>query len=69
VDLIVADAVVVELKTVDRLAPVHDAQLLTTCGWVVGNWVCSSISMLGCCVTAFTGAFSGWKRSNRYGTF
>ena len=29
VDLIVADAVVVELKTVDRLTPVHDAQLLT----------------------------------------
>src|SRR5438876_9927177 len=29
VDLIVADAVVVELKTVDRSAPVHDAQLFT----------------------------------------
>jgi GxxExxY protein len=29
VDLIVADTVVVELKTVDHLAPVHDAQLLT----------------------------------------
>src|SRR5882672_1797882 len=39
VDLVVADAVVVELKTVDRLAPVHDAQLLTYLrlgGWKVG---------------------------------
>jgi GxxExxY protein len=34
VDLIVAEAVVVKLKTVDRLAPVHDAQL-HTCTWVV----------------------------------
>ena len=69
VDLIVADAVVVELKTVDRLAPVHDAQLLTYLrlgGWKV---VCSSTSMWGCCVTAFTGAFSGWKSSNGYGKF
>lgn len=28
-DLIVYDKVVVELKTVDELAPIHDAQLLT----------------------------------------
>jgi GxxExxY protein len=28
-DLVVADTVVVELKTVDRLLPIHDAQLLT----------------------------------------
>src|SRR5713101_4183582 len=36
VDLIVADAVVVEPKTVDHLAPVHDAQLLTyfPAGWL-----------------------------------
>src|SRR5437660_8124471 len=34
-DLIVADAVVVELKTVDRLAPVHDAQpYLLAPGWL-----------------------------------
>jgi GxxExxY protein len=38
VDLIVADAVVVELKTVDHLAPV--AQPLPTGAWVVGKWVC-----------------------------
>jgi len=39
VDLIVAEAVVVELKTVDRLAPLHDAQLLTYVlpgGWNLG---------------------------------
>ena len=29
VDLIVAGAVMVEIKAVERLAPVHDAQLLT----------------------------------------
>ena len=29
VDLVVADRVVVEVKVVDRLAPVHEAQLLT----------------------------------------
>ena len=28
-DLLVADTVIVEVKSVDRLAPVHDAQLLT----------------------------------------
>ena len=39
VDLIVAEAVVVEIKVVERLAPVHDAQLLTYLrlgGWKVG---------------------------------
>src|SRR5882672_1807298 len=64
VDLVVADAVVVELKTVDRLAPVHDAQLLTYLrlgGWKVGLLI---TLMSGCCVMAFTGAFSGWKSSN-----
>lgn len=29
IDLLVDDAVVVELKAVDKLAPIHDAQLLT----------------------------------------
>lgn len=29
IDLIVEDQVIVELKTIDRLLPVHDAQLLT----------------------------------------
>ena len=29
IDLLIDDAVIVELKSVDQLAPVHDAQLLT----------------------------------------
>ena len=29
IDLVVSDALIVELKTVERLLPVHDAQLLT----------------------------------------
>jgi GxxExxY protein len=39
VDLLVADLVVVEIKAVEALAPVHDAQLLTYLrvgGWKVG---------------------------------
>ena len=48
-DLIVADAVVVELKTVDRLAPVHDAQLLTYLrlgGWKVGLLINFNVALL-----------------------
>jgi len=39
VDLVVADRVAVELKAVDRLLPIHQAQLLTYMrlgGWKVG---------------------------------
>ena len=39
VDLLVSDAVVVEIKAVDELQPVHDAQVLTYLklgGWNVG---------------------------------
>ena len=49
VDLVVADAVVVELKTVDRLAPVHDAQLLTYLrlgGWKVGMLINFNVGLL-----------------------
>ena len=49
VDLIVAEAVVVELKTVDRLAPVHDAQLLTYLrlgGWKVGLLINFNVALL-----------------------
>ena len=49
VDLVVADAVVVELKTVDRLAPVHDAQLLTYLrlgGWKVGLLINFNVAVL-----------------------
>ena len=38
-DVLVADLVVVEIKAVDALAPIHDAQLLTYMrlgGWKVG---------------------------------
>ena len=49
VDLVVADAVVVEVKTVDRLAPVHDAQLLTYLrlgGWKVGLLINFNVELL-----------------------
>ena len=49
VDLIVAEAVVVELKTVDRLAPVHDAQLLTYLrlgGWKLGLLINFNVALL-----------------------
>ncbi len=39
VDILIADLVVVEIKAVEQLAPVHDAQLLTYLrmgGWQVG---------------------------------
>ena len=39
IDILVADLVVVEIKAVDKLAPVHEAQLLTYLrlgGWRVG---------------------------------
>lgn len=39
VDILVADAVVVETKSIEAIAPVHDAQLLTYMrlgGWKVG---------------------------------
>lgn len=39
VDLLVADCVVVEIKAIEQLSPVHDAQLLTYLrvgGWRVG---------------------------------
>lgn len=39
IDLLVADLVVVEIKAIETLAPVHDAQLLTYLrvgGWKVG---------------------------------
>jgi GxxExxY protein len=39
VDLLILNSVVVETKSIDRLAPIHDAQLLTYLklgGWKVG---------------------------------
>ena len=49
VDLIVADTVVVEFKTVDHLARVHDAQLLTYLrlgGWKVGLLINFNVALL-----------------------
>jgi GxxExxY protein len=39
-DLVVADLVVVEIKVAERLAPVHEAQIVTYLragGWKIGN--------------------------------
>lgn len=48
-DLVVADRVVVEIKSVEALAPVHDAQLLTYLrlgGWRVGLLVNFNVAIL-----------------------
>lgn len=48
-DLIVADAVVVEIKSVDRVAPVHEAQLITYLrlgGWKVGLLINFNVPLL-----------------------
>jgi len=49
VDLLVAELVVVEIKTVEALSPVHDAQLLTYLrlgGWKVGLLVNFNVAVL-----------------------
>jgi len=49
VDLLVADAVVVEVKAVERLAPVHEARLLTYLrlgGWKVGLLINFNVPLL-----------------------
>ena len=48
-DLLVAGCVVVEVKSVEALAPVHDAQLLTYLklgGWRVGLLINFSVAVL-----------------------
>ena len=48
-DLIVADVVVVEVKVVDRIAPVDEAQLLTYLrlgGWKVGLLINFNVALL-----------------------
>ena len=48
-DLLVANAVVLELKAVDTLAPIHDAQLLTYLrlgGWKVGLLINFNVPVL-----------------------
>ena len=47
--MLVADAVVVEVKAVERLAPVHEAQLLTYLrlgGWKIGLLVNFNVPVL-----------------------
>lgn len=49
VDLLVADLVVVEIKAIEVLAPVHDAQLLTYLrvgGWKVGLLINFNVAVL-----------------------
>jgi GxxExxY protein len=48
-DLLVGDAVVVEIKSVEALAPIHDAQLLTYLklgGWKVGLLINFNVEVL-----------------------
>jgi len=49
IDILVDKLVVVELKAIDRLAPVHDAQLLTHLrlgGWQVGLLINFNVELL-----------------------
>ena len=49
VDLLVADLVVVEIKAIEALAPIHDAQLLTYLrvgGWKVGLLINFNVAVL-----------------------
>jgi GxxExxY protein len=49
IDLLVAEAVVVEIKAVSSLEPVHDAQLLTYMklgGWKLGLLLNFNVSMM-----------------------
>jgi GxxExxY protein len=49
IDVLVADLVVVEIKTVEAIAPVHDAQLLTYLrlgGWKVGLLINFNVAVL-----------------------
>jgi len=43
-DLVVEDLVIVEIKAVERLSPIHDAQLLSYLSSVESGWVYSSTS-------------------------
>ena len=48
-DLVVSDTVIVEVKAVERLAPVHEAQLLTYLrlgGWKVGLLINFNVTVL-----------------------
>jgi GxxExxY protein len=40
VDILVNGLLVVEVKSVEALAPIHDAQLLIIFAWAGGDWGC-----------------------------
>jgi GxxExxY protein len=44
-DLVVENEIILEIKAVDRLLPVHEAQVITYLKHSVSNLVCSSISI------------------------
>lgn len=49
IDVLVAELVVIEIKTVEAIAPVHDAQLLTYLrlgGWKVGLLINFNVAVL-----------------------
>jgi GxxExxY protein len=49
VDLLVSDAVIVEIKAVDELQPIHDAQVLTYLklgGWKIGLLINFNVRLL-----------------------
>src|ERR1051325_1593127 len=49
IDVLVQNLVVVELKAIDRLAPIHDAQLLTHLrlgGWQIGLLINFNVELL-----------------------
>lgn len=62
VDVLVSDAVVVEIKAVDALKPIHDAQLLTYLrlgGWKLGLLINFNVSVLKNGIKRFACDFDG----------
>ena len=55
IDLLVEHRIIVELKAVAQLEPIHEAQLLSHSGCRAVTWACRSTSMGSCSETAFAG--------------
>jgi len=67
-DLVVEDAVVIELKTVDRLQPVHDAQLLTylkLAGYSVGLLINFNVPLLKSGIKRIVNNYKDFSASQR----
>jgi GxxExxY protein len=60
-DLVVEDKVIVEIKSVELIAPVHKKQLLTTSGLPTSAWACSSTSKWPLSETASRVSSTGLK--------